>query len=244
MPISCIIVDDEIPARKELAFLLRNIEWVRIVGEAGTAASALNLVLTAQPQVQVVLLDIQMPGQSGIELSKELSRLKNSPAVIFTTAYESYALQAFDVNALDFILKPYHETRVLQALNKARSFLEDSTRSNLSMFSPKLGVKKEEKLYLLPYQDIAVAFTDGKEVMVAGEGGIYRTDMSLNELESRLPAETFFRCHRSFLINLEKVREIENWFNGGCLVRLDGYGHDVIVSRKQCREFRERLGLK
>lgn len=239
LPISCIIVDDEVPARQELAFLMRNIDWVRIVGQAGSSAAALNLILTVQPQV--ILLDIQMPGPSGIELSKEISRLKNNPAIIFTTAYESYALQAFDVNALDFILKPYHETRVLQALNKARVFLEDSI---WNQFSPKLGVKKDEKLYLLPYQDIAVAYTDGRDVMVAGEGNIYKADTSLNELEARLPAERFFRCHRSFLINLEKVREIENWFSGGCLVRLDGCSQEVIVSRKQCKEFRERLGLR
>jgi DNA-binding LytR/AlgR family response regulator len=239
MSITCIIVDDEAPAREELVYLLRNLEWVRIVGQSGDAATALNLILAVQPQV--VLLDIHMPGLSGIELSKELSRMKSEPVIIFTTAYENYALQAFDVNALDFILKPYHETRVLQALNKAKAFLESKDRR--PSFTPKLGVRKEGKLYLLPYKDIAVAYTDEKGVMVASQANLYRVEMSLNELEVRLPSETFFRCHRGFLINLEKVREIENWFSGGYLIRVDGYGPQVMVSRKQAKEFRERLSF-
>lgn len=241
MLVKAVIIDDEAPSRQELSFLLRKLEWIEIVGEADNARDGLTIVLSLEPQV--VFLDVQMPGRSGLELSKDLLQLKRAPQVVFTTAYNQYAIEAFEVNALDYLLKPYNEARVLKAAHKVRVAIaeQDDTLSRASR--EKLPVRKGDAVVLLPYEEIAVAFTDGREVHVAARGELYRTDLTLQELEARFYSRNFFRCHRSYLVNIDRIKEISPWFSGGYTLKLEGLTDPVLVSRKQAKEFRERVGI-
>lgn len=241
MAIRAVIIDDEAPARQELSFLLRKLGWVDVVGEADNAQDGLAAVLRLEPQV--VFLDVQMPGKSGLELSKELAQLKRTPQIIFTTAYDQYAIEAFNVDALDYLLKPYHEARVMKAAHKARAAIAEQEDTPHRSGLERLPVRRGESTLLLPYEEIAVAFTDGRDVHVAARGEVFKTELTLQDLETRLYTRNFFRCHRSYLVNLDRIVEVLPWFSGGYNLKLTGFSEPVMVSRKQSKEFRERVGI-
>jgi len=236
-----IIIDDERPARQELSFLLRQLEWLEVVGEAETADEGLAMILALCPEL--AFLDIRLPGGNGLELAKEIAQLPDRPYVVFTTAYDSYAIAAFEVNALDYILKPYHEARVLKAAHKARVALEKGKAQVARPTKDRLPVRRDEKVYILPFDDISLAFADGRDILVGAKHAVYKSELSLQELEERFATHNFFRCHRGYLINLDKIKEISSWFSGGYLLKLEGFGGDVPVSRKQVKEFRLRVGI-
>lgn len=241
MAIRAVIIDDEQPARQELSFLLRQLEWLEVVGEAETADEGLAVILALCPQL--VFLDIKLPGASGLELAKEIAQLSAKPHVVFTTAYDSYAIAAFEVNALDYVLKPYHEARVLKAAHKARVALDKEKAQAARPAKERLAVRREEKVYILPYDDISLAFADGRDILIGAKQAVYRSELSLQELEDKLATHNFFRCHRGYLINLDKIKEISPWFSGAYVLKLDGFAADVPVSRKQVKEFRLRVGI-
>ena len=241
MAIKAVIIDDEAPARQELSFLLRKLGWVEVVGEADNAHDGFTAVLRLEPQV--VFLDVQMPGKSGLELSKDLAQLKKTPHIIFTTAYDQYAIEAFNVDALDYLLKPYHEARVLKAAHKVRAAISEREDVPHRGGLERLPVRRGESTLLLPYEEIAAAFTDGRDVHVAARGELFKTELTLQDLETRLYTRNFFRCHRSYVVNLDRIVEITPWFNGGYNLKLSGFSEPVMVSRKQSKEFRERVGI-
>ncbi|MDP3486773.1 MAG: LytTR family transcriptional regulator DNA-binding domain-containing protein [Bacillota bacterium] len=241
MAIRAMIIDDEAPARQELHFLLRKLGWVDVVGEADNAHDGFMMVLKLQPHV--VFLDVQMPGKSGLELSKDLAQLKKTPYIVFTTAYDQYAIEAFNIDALDYLLKPYHEARVLKAAHKARGAIAEREDVPHRGGLERLPVRRGESTLLLPYEEIAVAFTDGRDVHVAARGEVFKTELTLQDLEARLYTRNFFRCHRSYLVNLDRIVEISPWFSGGYNLKLAGLAEPVMVSRKQSKVFRERIGI-
>jgi len=241
MIVKTVIVDDEAPARSELGWILRQLSYIEVVGEAENATRALALILQENPDL--VFLDVQMPGRSGIELSRELARLPKRPYVIFTTAFDQYAIEAFELNALDYLLKPYNDARILMAANRAYQALLGEDKPTKTGSLERLPVHKEEKVFLLPYEQIALAYALGRDVLVCARGISYRSDFSLQELEQKLSQHNFFRCHRSYLVNLDRVKEVSPWFNGGYALRLEDFPEPVIVSRKQAKEFRERVGI-
>jgi DNA-binding LytR/AlgR family response regulator len=239
--IRAIIIDDEQPARQELSFLLRQLEWLEVVGEAETADEGLAVILALCPEL--VFLDIKLPGVNGLELAKEIAQLPDKPHVVFTTAYDSYAIAAFEVNALDYILKPYHEARVLKAAHKARVALDKGKAQVARPAKDRLPVRRDEKVYILPFEDISLAFADGRDILVGAKQAVYRSELSLQELEEKFATHNFFRCHRGYLINLDKIKEISPWFSGGYVLKLEGFPAEVPVSRKQVKEFRLRVGI-
>jgi len=239
--IRAIIIDDEQPARQELSFLLRQLGWLEVVGEAETADEGLAVILALCPEL--VFLDIKLPGVNGLELAKEIAQLPDKPHVVFTTAYDSYAIAAFEVNALDYILKPYHEARVLKAAHKARVALDKGKAQVARPAKDRLPVRRDEKVYILPFEDISLAFADGRDILVGAKQAVYRSELSLQELEDKFATHNFFRCHRGYLINLDKIKEISPWFSGGYVLKLEGFAADVPVSRKQVKEFRLRVGI-
>lgn len=241
MAIRAVIIDDEQPARQELSFLLRQLEWLEVVGEAETADEGMAVILALCPQL--VFLDIKLPGANGLELAKEIAQLPDKPHVVFTTAYDSYALAAFEVNALDYILKPYHEARVLKAAHKARVALDKGRAQVARPAKDRLPVRRDEKVYILPFDDISLAFADGRDILVGAKQAVYRSELSLQELEEKFATHNFFRCHRGYLINLDKIKEISPWFSGGYVLKLEGFAADVPVSRKHVKEFKLRVGI-
>ncbi len=255
--IRTIIVDDELPARNELSFLLKNIEAVEVVGQAEDGIQALKVIKKEKPDL--IFLDIQMPGKTGLELAGEIKECQFSPAIVFITAYDEYALDAFEVNAIDYLLKPYEESRLVEVINRIKGLYLNNQEVDyqLSTLLDKLeDAKKEsrinrlavqtskERLKLLDYKDIVAIHTKNSKVYAKTSSGEYLLDFNLCELEDKLSSNNFLRVHRSFLVNLDQVREIIPWFKGKYqLVMNEQESLKVPVSRTKVKEIKRIFGL-
>ncbi|GEA14098.1 Sensory transduction protein LytR [Moorella humiferrea] len=251
MKLKALIVDDEYPARQELRFMLQEFKDIEVVGEATNAREALNLVSALD--YTVLFLDINMPGMNGLELSRAIQKRPNPPFIIFVTAYEEYALQAFEVNAVDYLLKPFDEKRLGQAIEKIRRLVEQRQQQP-HQETPAAGdgkgrlnrlpVEKDGKTILLDQNDLIYACTQGDNVYLKTVNEQYLTRFTLKELENRLDPRTFFRCHRCYIVNLTRVREIVPFFNGTyTLIMADKQQSEVPVSRNQARKLKSLLGI-
>jgi two-component system LytT family response regulator len=237
-----LIIDDERLARKELQKLLEEYKEVEIIGEAANADEAHELIENLRPDL--LFLDIQMPGKTGFEL---LEMLDSTPAVIFTTAYDEYALKAFEVSALDYLLKPIQHDRLRESISKVDALIkkEDSSEGNDQI---KLGlrdqvfVKDGDKCWFVKLSNIRLFESDGNYIKVYFEQFKPMIHKSLNALDEKLNDRDFFRASRKHIINLSWVESIEPWFNGGLMVKLNG-GEKVEVSRRQAAKFKEMMSL-
>ncbi|BCV22729.1 LytR/AlgR family response regulator transcription factor [Moorella sp. Hama-1] len=255
MTFKALIVDDEYPARQELRFMLQEFKDIEVVGEATNARETLNLVSALD--YTILFLDINMPGINGLELSRAIQKRPNPPFIIFVTAYGEYALQAFEVNAVDYLLKPFDEKRLRQAIEKVRRLVEQrqqqpaaagaeaghSNNGNRGRLN-RLPVEKDGKTILLDQNDLIYACTQGDSVYLKTSGDQYLTRFTLKELESRLDPRSFFRCHRCYIVNLNRVRELVPFFNGTyTLIMADKQQSEVPVSRNQARKLKNLLGI-
>ncbi|MGO4882135.1 MAG: LytR/AlgR family response regulator transcription factor [Bryobacteraceae bacterium] len=235
-----VIVDDERLGRAELRRLLAAHPEVEIVGDARDAGEALSLIEQLQPDL--LFLDIQMPGQSGFELLEQLDR---PPLVIFTTAYDEYALKAFEVNALDYLLKPVLPERLDAALARARLRQSKSAlnAANAAMDAgQRIFVKDGERCWFVTVGDIVLLESEGNYARIYFGGHRPLILRSINYLEERLDPAIFFRASRKHLLNLRFIEGIDPWANGGFLVRLKG-GLEVEMSRRQAQKFKELMSL-
>jgi len=234
-----LIIDDERLARKELTKLLEDFPEIEILGEAANADEAIELINLHNPDL--LFLDIQMPGKTGFEL---LEMLDSVPKVIFTTAYDEYALKAFEVNALDYLLKPIQ----LDRLNETITKLEPPKPEAITEKEPSLGlrdqvfVKDGDKCWFVSLRDIRYFESDGNYIKVFFDTFKPMIHKSLNALDEKLNDRDFFRASRKHIINLSWVEGIEPWFNGGLMVKLKG-GDKVEVSRRQAAKFKEKMSL-
>ena len=240
-----LIVDDERLARKELANLLKEYSHVEIVGEAVNADDAAEKIRKLQPDL--LFLDIQMPGKSGFELLQMLDKV---PKVVFTTAYDEYALKAFEVNALDYLLKPIQPERLAECVAKLEktSHEVDSERHIPTENIKKLGlndqvfVKDGDRCWFVKLSDVRLFESDGNYIKVYFENNKPMIHKSLNALDEKLDQRSFFRASRKYIINLSWLESIEPWFNGGLMVKLRG-GEKVEVSRRQAAKFKDMMSL-
>lgn len=236
-----LIVDDERLARKELCSLLQEHKEIEIVGEAVNVDDAYDKINNLNPEL--IFLDIQMPGKTGFNL---LEMLDASPYIIFTTAYDEYAIKAFEFNTLDYLLKPIQPERLKEAIAKInRKFIE----SNVAPASiRKLGgddqvfVKDGERCWFVKLSNVRLFESDGNYIKVYFDNFKPMIHKSLNALDEKLDERTFFRASRKHIINLGWVEEIENWFNGGLMVKLKG-GEKIEVSRRQAAKFKDMMSL-
>lgn len=237
-----LIIDDERLARKELKSLLNDFTEVEIIGEAVNADEAIEKIRETNPDL--IFLDIQMPGKTGFEMLEELER---TPKVIFTTAYDQFALKAFDINALDYLLKPIEADRLEAALAKIKTDITETT-SEVIPSSGKLGasdqvfVKDGEKCWFVKLENVRLFESDGNYIKVYFDTFRPMIHKSLNALDEKLDDRAFFRASRKHIINLGWVEKIEPWFNGGLMVELKG-GDKVEVSRRQASRFKEMMSL-
>lgn len=233
-----IIVDDERLARKELASLLGNHPEIEIVDEAANPDEAIEKIEKHDPDV--VFLDIQMPGKTGFEMLEEMERV---PQIIFTTAYDEFALKAFDFNALDYLLKPIQPERLTESLNKV-SIKNDRKAPRTQKLGSKdqVFVKDGDKCWFVRLEDVRLFESDGNYIKVYFDKFKPMIHKSLNALDERLDDRHFFRASRKHIINLGWVESIDTWFNGGLLVQLKG-GEKIEVSRRQSARFREMMSL-
>jgi two-component system, LytTR family, response regulator len=238
-----LVIDDERLARKELINLLKNFDEIEVVAECSNSDEAKEAILLHNPEL--IFLDIQMPGKNGFELLQDLEKV---PKVIFVTAYDEYALKAFEVNALDYLLKPVEEDRLAEAINKILAEDEEEAESSLSVKNDgRLGqddqifLKDGEKCWFVSLRDIKLFESEGNYVRVYFSNFKPLILKSLNNLEERLD-HTFFRTNRKYIVNLRWVQSVENWFNGGLRLTLKD-GTQVEVSRRQGARFRELMSL-
>lgn len=242
---TALIIDDERLARNELKRLLQEYQEIEIIGEAANVDEAHKLILELSPDL--IFLDIQMPAKTGFDLLAELDRL---PLVIFTTAHDEFALKAFDVNALDYLLKPIDPQRLADAVQKLmitdeREALvtEDKTegRSFLSE-SDQVFVKDGEKCWFVKLSEIRLFESVGNYARVFFGPNKPLILKSLNSLEERLDQRIFFRANRKHIVNLRMIEKVEPFFNGGLLLEIKG-GEKIEVSRRQAVRFKEMMSL-
>jgi two-component system LytT family response regulator len=243
-----LIVDDEAPARERLRRLLAGLKEVQVVGEAGDGIEAVEMIEAQRPDL--VLLDIQIPGLDGFGV---LQVLADPPAVIFVTAYDEYALRAFEVHALDYLLKPFSRERLEQAICYAQEALAGGQDLGAQLgplleslategrYLPRLAVYDRDRIRVLDVEDVDWIGVEDEQVVVHAGEQVYPIRRTLTELEAQLDPKRFFRAHRSALVNLDRVQEIIPWFKGGHILRLTT-GAEVDLSRAQARALRKMLG--
>ena len=237
-----LVIDDERLARKELISLLSNFPKIEVVGEAVNADDAEQKIESLNPEL--LFLDIQMPGRNGFELLESLDQV---PKVIFTTAYDEYALKAFEVNALDYLLKPIRKERLEECIQKLVGE-EISEQIEVQNSEYKLGLKDQvfvkdgDKCWFVRLADVRLFESDGNYIKVYFDTFKPMIHKSLNALDKKLDDRSFFRASRKHIVNLSWVDNIEPWFNGGLLVKMKG-GEKVEVSRRQASKFKDMMSL-
>lgn len=241
-----IVIDDERLARRELINLLNQLETVEVVGEAVNVDDAKEKIEQLQPDV--IFLDIQMPEKTGFDLLEELDHV---PHVIFTTAYDEYALKAFQVNALDYLLKPIEPKRLEDAVNKLLGKIEEIAKKEEDgalagqkklTLDDQVFVKDGDRCWFVRLSNVRLFESDGNYIKVYFDNFKPMIHKSLNALDERLDEKSFFRASRKHIINLGWVEAIEPWFNGGLVVTLRG-GDRIEVSRRQAARFKEMMSL-
>jgi two-component system LytT family response regulator len=234
-----IIIDDERLARQELKNLLAVHKEIEVIAECSNADEAKEKIAALNPDV--IFLDIQMPGKTGLELLEEISAL---PEVIFVTAYDEYAIRAFEVNALDYLLKPVQPQRLAETIKKLLNKESSDKKENNAPLheDDQVFVKDGEKCWFVSLKNVRLFESEGNYVRVYFDTFRPLILRSLNSLESRLPEKAFFRASRKHIINLKWVESIETWFNGGLMVKLKG-GQEVEISRRQAVKLKDLMSL-
>src|SRR5215470_10109468 len=248
--IRTLVVDDEALARDRLASFLSGIDDVALVGQAADGVEALRMIEEARPEL--VFLDVQMPGMDGFEVLKALR--PPIPQIVFSTAFDEYAIRAFDVGAVDYLLKPYARRRVEESVNRVRQRLGSSQNGpdwdallrrlddRRTVHVTQIPVHSGKRILIVPVSDVLWFGVEYRLVYAHTQERAYMTNYTLRELEERLDPAVFFRAHKSSLVNLNHVKEIVPWFGGRHkLVMRDQAASEVALSRAQARELRARL---
>jgi two-component system, LytTR family, response regulator len=237
-----IIIDDERLARNELKKLLQEFPQIEVVDEAANAAEGIEKIDLLNPDL--IFLDIQMPGKTGFDMLQDLDK---APHVIFTTAYDEYALKAFEVNALDYLMKPIEPGRLADALQKLQQADEKDLAQNgvnrgLLTESDQVFVKDGERCWFVKLSEVRLFESVGNYAKVFFGTNKPLILKSLNALEERLDEKTFFRANRKHIVNMRMIEKIEPYFNGGLLLELQG-GEKIEVNRRQAVKFKEMMSL-
>lgn len=261
MPLSAVIVDDEQLARDELAYLLKDLGDVNVIAQGKNGLEGVNLIREHNPDL--VFLDVQMPGLDGFGVIKKLLDKKVPlPKIVFATAFDQYAVKAFEVNAVDYLLKPFDKKRVAQSVQKAKTKLEaDSPAASSDKFetlvrmlesqkpqASKVLLKSAGRMFLVNQKDICFASIEDGVISVATTGPNGMEGQSncrtLEELLESLDPNLFWRAHRSYLVNINRIKEVVPWFKSSYQLRMDDKKQtEIPVSRAQTKRLRELFGL-
>jgi two-component system, LytTR family, response regulator len=256
-----IIVEDEVPAREELEYLVEAYSEIEVTNFFDDGLDVLKFL--QEHETDVIFLDINIPSLNGMLLASTISKFTKRPYIVFTTAYKEHAAQAFELEAFDYILKPYDEKRIAGMLSRLESaFKRDHVEITLpnrnlksllnskgqqreipTQASSRINLKKNDKIIVTDANDIYYAIASEKVTMVYTQQEEYTMPMSITEFDSLLPENLFFRCHRSYTVNLTKIREIVPWFNQTYMLRLKDLPEEIPVSRSKVKEFRQIMHL-
>lgn len=239
-----IIVEDEILAQQELSWLIKEHSQMDIVGTFDDGLDVLKYL--QHNKVDAIFLDINIPSLDGVLLAQNISQFAHKPFIVFITAWKEHAVEAFELEAFDYILKPYQESRIISMLQKLEASWQQQTGTSTSP-APRenvtINLVKDERIIVTSIHDIYYAEAHEKMTFVYTKRESFVMPMNITEFCSKLPAAHFFRCHRSYCVNLDKIREIEPWFNNTYIVRLRDLDFQVPVSRSKVKEFRQLMHL-
>jgi two-component system LytT family response regulator/two-component system response regulator LytT len=257
VPLSTVIVDDEQLALDELSYLLKSVDDVNIVAQGRNGLEAINLIKEHMPDL--VFLDVQMPGLDGFGVIKKLMDRKIAmPQIVFATAFDQYAVKAFEVNAIDYVLKPFDKKRVGQAIEKARRKLQSAGAASTEKLetlvklleaqrpqNSKVLLRAAGRLFLVDQKDVCFAsIEDGIISVVATHLEGQSNCRTLEELLGGLDSDMFWRAHRSFVVNINRIKEVVPWFKSSYQLRMDDKKQtEIPVSRAQTKRLRELFGL-
>ena len=257
MSLTAVVVDDEQLAREELCYMLAQVGGVEVLAQAGNGLEAVGVVERLTPDV--LFLDVQMPGLTGFEVAHRLIESGNSPNIVFVTAFDRHAIEAFEVNAVDYLLKPVESGRLQQALERVRKRVEPAAGGPLNdqierivqlmaerqSRRERVAVKVGERFLLVQAEEIIYAsLTDDSINIVTSQLAGTSNFRTLDELQARLDPSIFWRVHRSHLVNINKVKEIVPWFSRNYILRMkDAKATEIPVSRAQTKRLRDYLRL-
>ncbi len=255
MNLRAVVVDDEQLAREDLCFLVEQLGGIDVVGQAGNGVEGLTTIESLTPDL--VFLDVQMPGMSGFEVARRLVEDQSTCQIVFVTAYDQYAIEAFEVNAVDYLLKPVEQARLEQALHRVARRISSDRPVNEQLAKilrivgerqrrqDQMAIKVADRYLLVQADEIVFASLTGDTINVVTNSlsgtSNYRT---LDELQARLDPDVFWRVHRSHLVNITKIKEIVPWFSRNYILRMnDSKATEIPVSRSQTKRLRDYLKL-
>ncbi|MCC0707501.1 LytR/AlgR family response regulator transcription factor [Clostridioides sp. ES-S-0190-01] len=248
-----IIVEDEFPARKELRYFIENKSEIEVVSEFTNGIEVLDFI--QENKIDVIFLDINIPHLDGMLLAKTLNQFKARPKIVFITACENYAVDAFSLGVFDYVLKPYSEDRITSMLDKLEKSETNSSEissdnnhissdkkciinQNIEEITHKISLWKGDKLVVIDIDDIYYCEANERQTFIYTEKETFILKEGISEVENIINDKTFFRTHRSYIVNLTKVKEIIPWFNNTYILKLKDSDYEVTVSRSRIKEFR------
>lgn len=237
-----IIVEDEFLAREELKYFIKNYSNIEIVDEFEDGIEVLKFI--QKNEIDVIFLDINIPLLDGILLAKNISKFSKKPYIVFTTAYKEHAIEAFEIEAFDYILKPYDKSRIISMLKKLEiSYNQQNYNSHKNSITNKINLWKNEKIRVVDLDDIYYCSARERVTYVCTKDEEYLVSVSITEFYNSLPKDKFFRCHRSYIVNITKIREIIPWFNNTYNLILQNIDYEVPVSRSNLKEFKQLMNI-
>lgn len=239
--LTCVIVEDEFSAREELKYFLTKHKEISLEKEFENPIDSLKYL--QENKVDIVFLDINMPELDGMSLGKILTKLNPNIKIIFITAYRDYAAEAFEIKAFDYLLKPYSEKRITEVLNNLTMIKDNSPTKEVEKIN-KVTVFLDEKMVVLSLDEIYYIEVSEKESLVYTQNEIYTSKLKISKWEEILPKNKFYRTHRAYIVNLDKIKEVEPWFNGTFVLKIQDLKFKVPVSRNNIKEFKELLSIK
>lgn len=243
----CIIVDDEAPSREELKYFVETFSDIEIAGMFSNAAKAIMFMKSEGKDVDVAFLDISMPRIDGMELAQIIKKSKSNLKLIFVTAYKEYAVEAFEIKAYDYLLKPFSKNRIIELLENLSRESKGTETSSEEIKNPeesfsKIAVWNNEKMIVLKKSDICYLEASERITLVYTQKNMYEINESLTKVEKKL-GDNFFRSQRSFIVNLDKIIEIIPWFNSTYMLGLKNIKTQIPVSRNKIVEFRKLMNI-
>lgn len=238
-----IIVEDEFPAREELKYFINNFSNIDILAEFDNGLDVLKFI--QNNFVDVIFLDINIPQLDGMLLAKTINQFKYKPKIVFITAYKEHAVDAFELDAFDYVLKPYSDDRIKSTLKKLEKIeiKNDEVINTNTTTSGNLTLWKENKLVVVNIEEIYYCEARERETLVYTKDGQYIYKTSMTEFEKKLTSEKFFKTHRSYIVNINKIKEIIPWFNSTYKLKLSGIENDIYVSRSKIKEFKKLMNI-
>lgn len=242
-----IIVEDEFPAREELKYFINNFSDIEIINEFDNGVDVLKFI--QENSVDIIFLDINIPLLDGMLLAKTIKRFKISPKIVFITAYKEHAVDAFELEAFDYILKPYSEKRIVSMLNKLKKSNEIDNKiievdlSNRETKLSNISIWKNDKLIVVNISDIYYCEAKERETIVFTKDSEYIAKTCITEFEKNLKNNLFFKTHRSYIVNTSKIKEIIPWFNNTYKLKLKDINSEIPVSRSKIKDFRKIMNV-